>query len=412
MSYAGPDTLHKPIFQRFHMPKKSSRPDRRDVLKSLATGTALWPASGRRAAPQQQMAFGQRPNILYIHSHDTGRYIQPYGRAVDTPNLQRLASDGVLFRNAYSAAPTCSPSRASLLSGQCAHSNGMLGLAHRGFSMNDYRHHLVHTLRAAGYTSVLGGLQHVASDPKVIGYDQILSPKGTHVPQVVPKVTRFLKAASKQQPFFLDVGFFETHRPYLPPGPQDDTRYNASAEPLPDLPATRRDMAGFQSSVRTLDQGIGDVLSALESAGMAENTLVICTTDHGIAFPAMKCNLTRFGTGVLLIMRGPKGFGGGKMTDALVSHIDVFPTLCDLLEIQHPSWLQGRSFLPVIQGAKQEVNDQVYSEVTYHASYEPKRSVRNRRWNYIRHFWRYAYAGLAELRRRFFKRRVGRVWMA
>jgi arylsulfatase A-like enzyme len=80
----------------------------------------------------------KRPNILYIHSHDTGRYVQPYGHAIPTPNLQRLAEQGVLFRQAYSAAPTCSPSRAGLLTGQCAHSSGMLGLAHRGFSLRDY----------------------------------------------------------------------------------------------------------------------------------------------------------------------------------------------------------------------------------------------------------------------------------
>ncbi|MBT7166430.1 MAG: sulfatase-like hydrolase/transferase, partial [Victivallales bacterium] len=96
------------------------------------------------------------PNILYIHSHDTGRYIQPYGHAVATPNLQRLAEQGVLFRQAFTINPTCSPSRACLLSGECAHSNGMLGLAHRGFSMN-YEHHIVNTLKAQGYTTALAG---------------------------------------------------------------------------------------------------------------------------------------------------------------------------------------------------------------------------------------------------------------
>jgi len=77
-----------------------------------------------------------RPNILYLHSHDTGRTIQPYGHAVATPHLQRLADQGVLFRRAFCAAPTCSPSRAALLTGQCPHSSGMLGLAHRGFRLN------------------------------------------------------------------------------------------------------------------------------------------------------------------------------------------------------------------------------------------------------------------------------------
>ena len=84
----------------------------------------------------------RRPNILYIHSHDTGRYVQPYGHAIPTPHIQRLAEEGVLFRKAFCAAPTCSPSRASLLTGQHAHNSGMLGLAHRGFKLNDYKQHL------------------------------------------------------------------------------------------------------------------------------------------------------------------------------------------------------------------------------------------------------------------------------
>ena len=92
-------------------------------------------------------ALPKPPNILYVHSHDSGRYVQPYGHAIPTPTLRKLAAEGVLFRAAFSAAPTCSPSRAALLTGQCPHKNGMLGLAHRGFSLNDYSHHMLYTLR-------------------------------------------------------------------------------------------------------------------------------------------------------------------------------------------------------------------------------------------------------------------------
>lgn len=81
---------------------------------------------------------------------------------------------------------------------------------------------------------------------------------------------------------------------------------------------------------RQLDEGLGRVLSALDASGLADKTLVICTTDHGIAFPGMKCTLTGRGIGVLLIMRGPGGIPAGRVCDALVSHIDIFPTICDL----------------------------------------------------------------------------------
>src|SRR2546430_13383003 len=114
-----------------------------------------------------------RPNILYIHSHDTGRYVQPYGHAIATPHIQRLAEQGVLFRKAFSAAPTCSPSRAALLTGQAPHSSGMVGLAHLGFSLHDNHQHILHTLRGAGYQSVLVGMQHLVPTAQVatLGYD-------------------------------------------------------------------------------------------------------------------------------------------------------------------------------------------------------------------------------------------------
>jgi arylsulfatase A-like enzyme len=100
----------------------------------------------------------------------------------------------------------------------------------------------------------------------------------------------------------------------------------------------------------------------------------------------MKCNLTQHGIGTQLIMRGPGGFEGGRVCDALVSHIDIFPTLCDLLEIDRPAWLQGCSLLPLIRGEAQEINEAVYAEVTYHAAYEPQRTVRTKRYSYIRRF--------------------------
>jgi len=337
------------------------------------------------AAAFVQTSAKLRPNILYLHSHDTGRYIQPYGHAVPAPNLQRLAEAGVLFRQAFDAAPTCSPSRASLLTGQCPHSNGMLGLAHRGFVLNDYSKHILHTLRRAGYVSVLGGLQHIAQKPEVIGHDRILRPKSNRVADVVPVAVEFLNNAPKQ-PFFLDVGFTETHREFHPPGPAEDPRYCLPPHPIPDTPRTRQDIAGFKASVRVLDQGVGEVLRAFEANGLAENTLVISTTDHGLPFPAMKCNLTDHGTGVSLIVRGPGGFSGGKVCDAMVSHIDLFPTLCDLLEIERPAWLEGKSMMPLIRGQAAEINEEIFAEVNYHAAYEPARGVRTRRWQYIRRY--------------------------
>ena len=349
--------------------------DRRHFLGSVA---------GVAATSFAQTA-ARRPNILYVHSHDSGRYLQPYGHAVPAPNLQRLANEGVLFRQAFNAAPTCSPSRASLLTGMCPHSNGMFGLAHRGFVLNDYKQHILHTLRPAGYYSALFGVQHIAKNPATIGYDKTQMYQGSHVEEVSAGAAEFLRNAPKT-PFFLDIGFHETHRPYRKAGPKEDPRFCLPPAPIPDTPQTRQDIAEFKASARVMDEGVGLILKTLAAAGLAENTLVISTTDHGIAFPAMKCNLTDHGMGVSLIMRGPGGFSSGKVCDAMVSHIDLFPTLCDLVQIERPAWLQGKSLLPLIGGAAAEIHDEIFSEVNYHAAYEPKRAVRTRRWKYIRHF--------------------------
>lgn len=354
---------------------------RRAFLQTVAAGTG----AGLAPANVPATSGSTRPNILYLHSHDSGRYLQPYGHAIPTPNLQRLASEGVLFRQAFSAAPTCSPSRAALLTGQYAHQNGMLGLAHRGFSLNDYKQHLVHTLRAAGYQSVLAGIQHVAAKPETIGYDRLLKPRTTSAVDVAPAAEEFLDSRP-QQPFFLDVGFFETHREFHRPTSADDPRYLQPPTPLPDTPQTRLDIAAYHASARVLDNGVGRVLDALQRNGLAQNTLVISTTDHGVAFPLMKCNLEDFGWGVSLILRGPDTFPAGTVSDALVSQIDLFPTLCELLQIPKPAWLEGRSLLPLLNGERKEINDQVFAEVNYHAAYEPKRALRTKRWKYIRRY--------------------------
>ena len=325
------------------------------------------------------------PNILYIHSHDSGRCLQPYGHAIPTPNLQALAEQGVLFRRAYCAAPTCSPSRAALLTGQSAHNSGMLGLVNRGFALKDYKQHIIHTLKSAGYTSALAGIQHVAGTvtgrgAEEIGYDHLLGGRD----QAHQHAIDFI-AAAPQQPFFLAVGFFETHREF-PLEHDIQPHYVRPPAPLPDTPRIRQDMANYIAMAKILDGKIGQVIQALDDHNLRDNTLIIYTTDHGIAFPGMKCSLKDGGIGVALMMQGAGLFGGGRVVDAMVSHIDIFPTLCDLLNIAAPAWLQGHSILPLLRGEAASIRDEVFAEVNYHAAYEPKRALRTDRYKYIRRY--------------------------
>ena len=325
------------------------------------------------------------PNILYLHSHDTGRYVQPYGHFIPTPNIQLLADQGVLFRKAFTAAPTCSGSRASLATGQYPHCNGMMGLAHRGFQLHDYGHHIVHTLRRAGYHSELIGEQHISGDDGVLGYDRVHRIDRNHVDTVAPLAVDFLRDRPPE-PFFLSVGFFETHRSFFEPSSVRDTLYSLPPAGLPDVTEVRRDMAAFKASARSLDQGVGAVLNGLLSDELAERTLVVCTTDHGLAFPGSKATLTDRGTGVMLIVRGPGGFEGGRVVDALVSQLDLYPTFCALAGIDAPEFVQGESLLPLVRRETYSLRRDLFSELTYHAGYEPQRAIRTQRYKYIRRY--------------------------
>jgi arylsulfatase A-like enzyme len=325
------------------------------------------------------------PNILYLHSHDTGRAIQPYGHQIPTPNIQMLADQGALFRQAFSAGPTCSGSRAALLTGQYPHSNGMLGLAHRGWRLHDYGQHIIHTLREAGYRSELIGEQHISEDLDMLGYDEVHRVARTNVELVAPEAVRVLRAGI-QEPWFLSVGFFETHRSFFEPTSMRDTLYSLVPPNLPDTPLVREDLAAFKASARSLDQGVGRVLNALHAAGMVDNTLIVFTTDHGLAFPGAKGTLFDRGTGVMLVLRGPGGFLGGRVIDEMVSHIDLYPTICELAGIETPRFAQGCSLVPMMRGEQPTVREAVFTELTYHAAYDPQRAIRTQRWKYIRFF--------------------------
>jgi N-sulfoglucosamine sulfohydrolase len=327
------------------------------------------------------------PNILYLHSHDTGRFVQPYGYPVPTPNIQHLADQGMLFRQAFCAAPVCSGSRAALLTGQCTHATGMLGLAHRGYRLTHPERHIVRVLNESGYWSGLIGEQHVSADPNDLGYDLVVDLGTTRVHDVAPAATKLIaKEAPNKQPFFLSVGFFETHREFFEPSSVRDSLYSRPPENVFDTPRTRRDMASFKASARSLDQGVGTVLNALEESGLVDNTLVILTTDHGLAFPDAKATMYDRGIGVMLVLRGPGGFVQGRVSDALVSQLDIFPTICDLAEIDPPFWLEGTSLLPLSRRERDNVRSEVFAEVTYHAAYEPQRAIRTDRYKYMKRF--------------------------
>lgn len=346
------------------------------------------------------------PNILLIHCHDLGQHLGCYGREVATPNLTTLADEGVLFENHFTTAPQCSPSRGSLWTGLPPHVNGLLGLEHSGWELHDSVTALPERLVAQGYETHLFGLQHVTDAPRGFGYTHLHPEAGTssiltaerhHVNRaqsVADTVTDFLHDAP-DTPFFASVGFFEAHRAdmgdrygfnedwYDTPHPDEVSRLPY----LPDRYEIRQDIAAMNGMIRAVDDAVGRIDTALNEARLTDDTLVVFTTEHGIAFPRAKGSCFDPGIEAALIARYPGVFDGGDRYSELLSNVDVLPTILDLVAGEPPTDVAGRSFLPLVTDEEYEVRDQVFAEITWHDRYDPVRTIRTPEYKFIRSFW-------------------------
>jgi len=344
-----------------------------------------------------------KKNVIYIHTHDSGRILSPYGYDVPTPHLLEFAKDATLFRQAYSVGPTCSPSRAGLLTGMYPHSNGMLGLSQRGFGLSDYSKHLVQFLKMHGYHTVLCGIQHEAGSyfnhregAQKIGYDEDITtdPAKYAEEELVKwdlenakKVCEWLRKWKSDKPFFLSYGLYATHRKFPNEGLVEiDSNYIAPPYPLFDHGIIREDYKKYLYSASWFDRAFQIVMDTLKTEGLYDESIIIFTTDHGIAFPFSKCTLYDSGIGVSLIMRVPGSRMNGEVIDGLVSHVDMFPTLCDLLQLEKPDYLQGFSFAELFRDKTIDVREEIFSEINFHTSYEPARCIRTKRYKYIRYY--------------------------
>lgn len=341
-------------------------------------------------------------NLIYINTHDTGRFISPYGYQVNTPALLKLAKEGTLFTKAFSVSPTCSPSRASMLTSTLPHVNGMLGLAQRGFSLNNPKQHLAAFLSENGYETVLCGIQHEVSwyfdvdkgSLHEIGYQQVLtnSAEGYKKEEYhlwdrknAETLSAWLRNRKSEQPFMISYGLHSTHRPY-PVEVADNIDERYIKPPYFESNAiTRKDHAQFLTSAQYADESIKLILDTLEELGLMNNTIILFTTDHGVALPFHKCTLRDAGIGVSMIFRHPT-MGHGKVVDQLVSHLDVFPTICEALGLAVPDYVEGKSFLKMLEDEEYRIRDEIYAQVNFHTSYEPIRCVRTERYKYVRYF--------------------------
>ena len=300
-------------------------------------------------------------DVVLITTHDIGRHLHCYGvKSVASPYLDALAARGVLFTSAFATAPQCSPSRATLATGQYPHNHGVMGLAHRGFDWELVTRHASAVFAAAGFASHLFGSQHVTQHPERLGF------VGIHATGAVDDV---LRSYPRDQRLYLEINFDETHRPYPPAG--DPPPRLVVPGYLPPGTESVEEMTAVEQTITAMDAAAGEIIAALERSGRFDDALIVFTTDHGLAMPRAKCTLYDPGLEVALIVSWPHGdWAGGVVNHGLISNLDVLPTLLAAAGVAVPPGVQGHSLF--------EARDAVFAEKTFHSYYDPMRCVRTR----------------------------------
>lgn len=338
-----------------------------------------------------------QPNVLLLHWHDVGKHLGCYGATgAPSPHVDALARDGFRFDNAFCTAPQCSPARGSLLTSLYPHRNGLMGLVNRGWTLPQQPTLPTH-LGALGYRTALIGVQHESRDAATLGYcERLATDVGGSCGPVAEAARGWLHERAAEQrtgdgphrPFYASIGFFETHRPYSDRYQPADPAGVHVPPHLPDNDFTRQDLAAFYGSIRAADHALGAILATLEETGLAEDTWVLFTSDHGIAFPGAKGSLYDPGIEVALIARPPHRWQGRDRgaVPHLASHLDLLPTVLDLAGGTAPPGLDGLSLADYLRGGPPPRRDRLYAEKTFHDHYDPTRAVRTERYKYIRSF--------------------------
>ncbi len=338
----------------------------------------------------------KKPNIILFITHDQGDFLGCYKpgkpNSLHTPNLDKLAKDGIRFTNYFCTAPQCSPSRGSILTSLYPHQNGLMGLVNRGWTLPPHNKTIPMYLRENGYTTHLLGLQHESTDVNTLGYDTISKRMREYKYDTKTMLSEYEKFFEEhkddEKPFFVNLGVFEIHRPFVIWSEPVDPLIVKIPPFLPETEKIREDLSLFYGIINPVDEAIGKIIEILEKTGLKENTLFIYTTDHGSPFPRAKCTLYDPGIKTLLIMNCPNKniFKSGKVFDQMISNIDLMPTLLDFIGADSPENIQGKSFLPVLKDTTIPFRSEIFTEKTFHEIYDPMRSVRTREFKYIRNF--------------------------
>ncbi len=374
------------------------------MTRSLLLALCLLSALACDGDPPARPQGATRPNLVLLLADDMGVQLGSYGdRVATTPHLDRLAGEGMRFDNAFAVSSVCSPSRAAILTGTYPHANG-----HWGFPEDTRlargQETLPLQLRRAGYVTGLVGKLHVAphtgvwkaedAAPDQIPFDFFASTDSQRHddPAALREAVEAFLARAAGRPFFLMASTHAPHNPYpgqrgRPPWPRphDPRRVPVPGSGL-DTPELRRQLALMYDAYSEADALVGSVLQALEEAGHRDSTLLLFTSDHGPALPGAKTTLFDGGIRVPLLLRWPDRTPAGAASAALVSTIDIAPTLLEAAGAPRPPRLQGRSFLPLLAGGSGPERDAVFAEHTksHGNRYYPQRAIRTARYKYLR----------------------------
>lgn len=346
-----------------------------------------------------------RPNLVLITADDLGLQLGCYGdEGVQTPHIDRLAAEGTLFENGYVTQASCSPSRASMLTGLYPHQNGMLGLAHRGYELHRGVPLLPNLLREAGYFTMALGKVHVNPDEWLDWDARHRGVQDTTIPSVVERETARLLDEAEQagRPFFFLYSLFDPHRIR---NERDNARFFDQREGVPsdpltsdaapifpafgnvDTPEIRREIRGYYNSVMRVDHLVGLLRAALEARGLWENTLILFVGDHGPPFSRGKTTIYEFGAKIPFLARGPGVEAGHRRTE-LVSTIDLLPTFLAAAGGEVPSGLPGERLQPLLADERTAWRDYLATEFNAHApnAFAPQRAIRGERFKLIRNY--------------------------
>ena len=434
-----------------------SRANERSVLSIIPTGQHSWLALSRISFvvfgvlltgwEGSDSLLASEKNIVFFVTDDEGKTMGCYGDTMaKTPHVDALARDGVRFDNAFATTASCSASRSVILSGLHNHMNGQYGHQHHFHKFASFEHvsvlSLPRALTASGYRTCHIGKYHVAPE-HVYRFETYLKGNPRSPVEMAEQCRAFLSNKEDSRPFFL---YFATSDPHRGGGVDRSSslkhkpnlfgnRPNQKSFPginevfyepeamkapafLPDSPETRAELAQYYQSCARIDQGLGRLIEILKENDLYDRTLIVRTSDHGMAFAGGKTTVYDPGLNVPFVVRNPYEKLRGKICDSLVSHIDITPSLLDFAgalnrDRNRPkSWKKplidnheqvpnrpldnfngrhrfneyhGKSWLSLLSDESAELREEIFASHTFHEiqMYYPMRVIRDKKYKLI-----------------------------